>query len=712
MPGKPKMAMSSGFLEAYARLPKAQQSGVRSLISRFGADSTAPGLNYERIHAARDPAMRSVRIDRGYRAIVLKPERGDVHMLLWADKHDEAYTWARRHECRIHAETGALQVYEPRPEPAGGSGGAAGPVDAQAAAAAPAGAFADLRDRQLARLGVPAAMLAEVRAVRDDAELDAMQPRLPVEAYEALFLLLAGDSYEDLVRARETPREPVDTEDFAAALVRDDSRGRFVVVDDELELEATLNAPLKHWRVFLHPSQRRLVERSWNGPARVLGAAGTGKTVCAMHRARWLARNGRGRILFVTFTKNLAADIAHNLGAICGPKELARIDVTNLDRWVARFLRGRRYEFRIQYGRQPEAWSRALARKPAAPALPDAFYDDEWRQVVQAGGVTTAAEYLRVPRTGRGTRLNRAGRAAVWSVFEEYRAQLADRRLKEADDAYRDAAAELQRDPGAAGYAAVIVDEGQDLGEQAYRLIRAIAPAGADDLFVVGDGHQRIHGRNRVVLGRCGIDVRGRSRKLRLNYRTTEETRRWAIRLLAGRDIDDLDGGADDDRGITSLTRGPEPLVKHFESREAQSAFLVAWLRQVEAADRALRGVCIVARTKSERDAVADALQEAGLPHVLLEGQAVDAGETDGVRLATMHRVKGLEFDRLVMAGVNADLAPLAKAVEARGDAVEREAAETEERALLYVAATRARKELLVLSFGAPSPLLRPAPDE
>ena len=695
------MAMSSDFLDAFAKLPRPQQRGVRTLISRFNADSTASGLNYERIHAASDPAMRSLRIDQGYRAIVLKPEHGDVHMLLWADKHDDAYTWAERHECCINAETGALQVYEPHTEP---DAAAAAPAEA----AGPPLAFRNLRDRELARLGVPAAMLAEVRTVRDDAELDAMQSRLALEAYEALFLYLVGEGYEDLVREREAPQKPVDTRDFAAALARDDSRGRFVVVDDELELEAMLNAPLERWRVFLHPSQRRLVERQWNGPTRVLGAAGTGKTVVAMHRARWLARNlpGRGRILFLTFTRNLAADIEHNLGAICKPEESARIDVTNLDRWVTRFLQGRRYDFRIGFGRNREAWQRALDLKSAELDVPDAFYDDEWEQVIQAHGVTTRDEYLRVSRMGRGARLNRAARVQAWRVFEEYRTQLAERGVKEVDDAYRDAATLLQNDRGTLDYVAMLVDEAQDMGAQAYRLVRHIVPAGANDLFVVGDGHQRIYGRNKVVLGRCGIDVRGRSRKLRLNYRTTEETRSWAARLLAGRAIDDLDGGLDVDKGITSLTRGPEPLPRHFDNRHEQSAFIVAYLKQVQTEDASLRGVCVVARTRRERDAIADTLEEHDLPHVALEAGTVDAAETEGVRLATMHRAKGLEFDRVVMASINADLVPLPAAIDARGDVVERESAETEERALVYVAATRAKKELLVLSYDTPSRFL------
>lgn len=703
MAAKPSMAMSSDFLEAYARLPKAQQKGVRSLISRFNADPRAAGLNYERIKTARDSNMRSLRIDQGYRAIVLKPEQGDVHMLLWADKHDEAYDWAARHECRINPETGALQIYAPQ-EPEAAGGVAPSSVSSRAEETGPP-AFDALKDRELERLGVPSAMLEEVRRVRGEGDLDAMQGRLPVEAYEALFLYIAGEPYEQLVLERETPAEPVDTADFATALERIDSKVRFVVVDDEMELEEVLNAPLERWRVFLHPSQRRLVERHWNGPVRVLGGAGTGKTVVAMHRARWLARNAaeRGRILFTTFTRNLAVDIENNLRTICSPEEMMRIEVTNLDRWVTRFLHGQRYEFRIVYGRDRDAWERALDLKSTDLDLPDSFYDDEWEQVVQANGVTKEEEYRRVPRTGRGTRLNRAARVKIWRVFEEYRAQLAERALKEVDDAYRDAAALLDEGRANLDYATVIVDEAQDMGAQSYRLIRNIVPRGQDDLFIVGDGHQRIYGRNKVVLGRCGIEIRGRSRKLRLNYRTTEETRRWAANLLEGREIDDLDGGVDENRAFRSLTHGPTPHMERFENREDQCAFIIQYLRSLESRGESLRGVCIVARTGRERDATLEALKRASLPTVVLDGTRIDSPEVPGVRLATMHRVKGLEFDRMVLASMNEGLVPLSRALDSKGDEVERDWAETEERALVYVAATRAKRELLVLSYGAPS---------
>ena len=327
-------------------------------------------------------------------------------------------------------------------------------------------------------------------------------------------------------------------------------------------------------------------------------------------------------------------------------------------------------------------------------------------QVIQANGVTNEQEYRQVSRVGRGIRLGRSARVEVWPVFEEYRAQLAERGLKEVDDAYRDAAALLNEDGDGSEYVTVIVDEAQDMGAQAFALVRAIVPSGRDDLFIVGDGHQRIYGRNRVVPGRCGIDLRGRSRKLRLNYRTTEETRRWASRLLSGRDIDDLDGGADDNKGIRSLTRGPEPVLRNFVSREEQNDYLTGYLPDLQNGGESLRAVCIVARTAEERRAVEQALCGMGVETTVIERNTIDDGTKGGVRLATMHRVKGLEFERVVMAGINRGLVPLSAAVDNKSDAAARESAETEERALLYVAATRARKELLVLSYGVPGPLL------
>lgn len=712
MRGRYKLAIGDDFVTALVKLPRAQQQRVGKLINKLRDNPTAPGLNYERIRNATSPGMRSVRIDQAYRAILYDTGQGGLHLLLWVAKHDDAYAWAMRKECAVNPETGTVQVFVSQPGDPGRSS-----VATSTAAKAPS-AFDSLKDRQLVRLGVPATMLQEVRALRNESDLNDMQDRLPVEAYESLFFYLAGDSYEELILQREAPREPVDTDDFEAALDRDESRARFVVAEDEAALQQVLDAPLERWRVFLHPSQRRLVERRWNGSVRVLGGAGTGKTVVALHRARWLARRlleeaagdteNRRRILFVTYTRNLAADIENNLRAICSPEEMARIEVVNLDRWVTAFLRGTGYEFHIAYNQDQQSWDRAMDQRDPDLDFAEAFYAEEWQHVVQAAGIETEEEYLRIFRAGRGTRLGRSVRARIWPVFAEYRTQLAKQRIKEVDDAYRDAAALLVRDQGSSGadYASVIVDEAQDLGAPAFKLIRSIVPEGKDDLFVVGDGHQRIYGRSNVVLGRCGINIRGRARKLRLGYRTTEQTRAWAVRLLEDREIDDLDGGRDDNRDFKSLTHGPEPRLRHFDDRSEQANWIARYLKEMSERGERLRGTCIVTRTRKERDALADGLGERDIDVFVLERADPDHQHDDCARVATMHRVKGLEFDRVLIASVNRRMVPLSNALQKTGDDAARELAETGERALVYVAATRAKKELVVLSYGRRSEFL------
>ena len=688
------LAMSAGFLDAFARLPGQQQRGVTSMISKFGVTSRSSGLHLEPLKRSRDARVRSIRIDRDYRAIVRAPDTGTTHLLLWVDKHDDAYKWAERHECKVNPETGAVQIYD-----CAEITQAVPPLTTAANVRQSSGPFAALREQKLVRIGVPEAMVSMVRSIRDEDDLEEKKAQLPEEAYESLFFLLAGDSYEEVVRGMELPDAPVDTNDVTKALTRDESRSRFVLVHDEAELEAVLSAPLAKWRVFLHPTQRRLVERDWNGPVRLLGAAGTGKTVVAMHRARWLASHrGSGKILFITFTKNLATDIWKSLGTICSPPDLKRIEVTNLDAWVVRFLKSRGYDHGIAYSRDQEGWRNALQSRPSELNLPGRFFETEWEQIVQAKGVSTLDEYKRVSRMGRGTRLNRIDRIKIWKVFEDYKLYLASRGVKAPEDAYRDAIALINSDRSHLGYSSVIVDEAQDLGSAAFELIRSLVPPDKNDIFITGDCHQRIYGR-KAILGHCGIDIHGRARKLYLNYRTTEQTRAWSSRLLEGRKIDDLDGGRDDNTRIRSLTNGPEPMVRCFPTAEDQASFLASDLKRLQAGGENLADICIVARSKAERDAVRDAIKRLGVATELIDRQSDDRTRS-GVRLATMHRVKGLEFERIVLVSVNAGLVP----PKARWDSVtsdsEREELETTERALLYVAASRAKKAVQVLSYG------------
>jgi hypothetical protein len=315
--------------------------------------------------------------------------------------------------------------------------------------------YHSLTNQELISIGTPEDVIPQVRMIRSEAELDAMQPFLPVEAYEGLFLIAAGDTVSDVLQSRETRVDlAIDTEDFSAAIETAESQARFVVIDDHDTMAAILNAPLAQWRVFLHPTQHKLARSERSGPVRVLGGAGTGKTVLAMHRAKWLADSHgsiENKVFFTTFTKNLASDIEENLKTLCTQTQMQKIEVQNLDAWVHAFLRRNKYEYTIVFGRRQgpaaDAWGLALSLSDPTLALPPNFYEEEFERVILAQGVTSRDEYRQAKRTGRGTVLTRSKRDAIWPVFEEYRAALTSRKLKEVDDAYRDAATLLRSQP-------------------------------------------------------------------------------------------------------------------------------------------------------------------------------------------------------------------------------------------------------------------------
>lgn len=689
-----RVAIFDDFFEAFGTLPQAQQKKVREFLRKFRANPTDPAINYEKIQSFADPNLRTVRIGIDYRAIILKPDAGNVFGLLWVDHHDEAMAWAKNKRVTINPEIGAIQIYDV--------------VEAQEVVEAekPPEAkkskplFKSFKDAELLGIGVPEGLLPLVRSFTVMAELEAAQKQLPPIAWEGLAYLANDETLEEVRKALglDKPAEAVAIDDFAAALENDSSKQQFFVVDNDAALEAMLDAPLEKWRVFLHPSQRQLVERQWNGPVRVLGGAGTGKTVVAMHRAAWLAKtvftSDTDRILFTTFTKNLADDISENLDKLLDGAPRKRIEVLHLDAWVRRFLKSNGYPLEIAYfgseGPAKVAWEHALASGPSDYS--PAFYREEWERVVLAQGCSTETDYLKAPRTGRGLRLERSARKKIWPVFETYRRELEAKKLKESSDAVRDATQLLRSGKGAAAYKAVIVDEAQDLPTVGFELIRAMVPAGNNDLFIVGDGHQRIYGRM-VNLGKAGIQIVGRSKRLRINYRTTEQIRQYAVAQLEGVHIDDLDDGMDSVKGYRSLTKGPPPVVTVAKNFEKEVEAIIAFAKKGE-----LSRTCVVARTNPWLQKYAKAFEEAGIKIRVLSRDVYDVATEPGLRLATMHRVKGLEFDRVAIAGVNEGVVPLASALSSASDDAAQADVERQERSLFYVALTRARREVLITS--------------
>lgn len=697
MTGSVKVAISSDFLTAFARLPRQVQGKVTEFVNKFRNNPMSPGINYEKLNAGMDKKIYSVRIDDSYRGIVVRQQETGVYLLLWVDHHDEAYQWASRKRCEVNPNTGAIQVYDVQT------------VVEKASAPANVYLFASAKDEELLKLGVPEVQIEFVRSFICKEDFYKSESAMPQDAYEHLSWLVEGFPMEEVLELVNEEQNTVDSgEDLSAALDVPTTLKSFVVVDGEDELRRIMAEPLEKWRVFLHPAQRKIVQKEYSGSARVLGGAGTGKTVVAMHRAKHLASKceGQQRILMTTFTANLAADIRENLRKICTLEELRRIEVIHLDAWVNQFMRESGFSAQIGYDDAMDPlWEKAILLADNDLTFEASFYKEEWNRIVIAQEALTLEKYVKATRNGRGTRLDRKKRMQVWKVFENYQNLMKENQIRDINTAMYESTKLLQSVGKRSRYISVIVDEGQDFSDNAYRLIRALAgEEHPNDVFIVGDSHQRIY-RNHPTLSRCGIKVRGRSSILKINYRTTEEIRKHAFALLNGISFDDLDEDFDLGDKCQSLTHGEKPIIESFNNANDEFDFLFGEIKKLKDNGVALTDICVVARTRKLVDDYIALFTRAGIRSYAIKRNKVDDRSFDGLRVATMHRVKGLEFKYVFIAAVNNRIIPLPSAIN-KTDAVSEMESLTSEKCLLYVAMTRAQKGVYITSYGKKSEFL------
>jgi hypothetical protein len=699
-----ELAVSKDLLRQLAQLPPKVLKKVFELVDGFEHDSKSAARHLEPIHQFRDKRARTARVGDDYRAIIVAPEQGNRYLLVYVDHHDEAMRWARNKVFNIHPVTGSLQVFDVE--------AATAAVPAPSAKASAKEAFGQFADDQLVQLGVPEPLLPSVRRVRDDAGLMRLAPHLPEEASEALTWLLAGDSFDEVKAVvSASKKHKVDTADFGTALNDLNTQRRFVRIRSALELEEMFSRDVDEWRIFLHPDQRRIVTHDFaGGAARVLGGPGTGKTVVAMHRAKFLVDNffkdTDDRVLFTTFSKSLAQDIKRNLRKLCGGADHPRIEVTHLHSWSARWLREQGIGVRIANEEdRRQAWSDATGITGLG-RFTLAFVKAEWDRVVQAQNVTDEVGYLRVSRKGcGGGLLKKTDRQFLWSVFSAYREQLQQKGSQEFVDVVRMARQKLETS-GAPPYRAVVVDETQDFGPEELKLLRALAPSGPNDLFLVGDSYQRIYAVP-VRLSACGIDIVGRGKRLRVNYRTTHEIREYALQLFGSGQRDDLDGGLDSLRGYTSVLSGPDPQEEWFADEAAERKAMVAHVRRLS--ERAKpESLGVLAPTRAEVRACVDTLRKAGVAALALD-EKEELPDDPGVRVCTMHRAKGLEFHHVVVCGLGDDRFPRSIRPELADDDLAVEEQLAREKSLLLVACTRARETLLLSGWGKRAATSTPA---
>ncbi len=692
----PRLAIDKGFLKDLVNLEKPVRNRVSEVFDEFDS-ATHTGLHLEKIANSRNSRFRSIRIDQSWRGIVLAPDTGDVYTLLKVLPHDDAYQWAQRSNISVNSATGGIEIRDeaeldrqiPEREAAVATG-AATPI------------FADIKDGALKRLGIDYKVLAFARTVTDPAQLDTAKSFLPETQWDVLFGLAAGFTAEEVWADLGTQilSEPVDTTDVDAAIKR--SNDRVVLVSGPGELMTVFAYPFATWRVYLHPTQRTIVDAAYKGPARATGGPGTGKTVVALHRAHMLAQRGDGKVLVTTFTSTLSESLQNGLDMLVEDEDADdRIDVSHVDRIAHRvFRKAYGVPHMLNFDAEKEVWSELIEGRSLS--YTPVFLSEEWRHVALARRIDTLDAYLATKRTGRGRGLGSAQRTEVWQAISAFERALTERGLWTHETVRREATRLLEAQ-AEKPFRHIVVDEAQDLSPDQWRLLRAAAPVAPDDIFIAGDTNQRIYD-NRVSLKEVGINIAGRSSRLNINYRTTAEILGWSLGLLHGDPIDDMDGGLDSLAGCKSYVHGKRPVLCGHADADAEATFIATSVKEWIDSGIEPSEIGIAVRTKWWITKINHALHTAGIDTLDL---AKSSDDDNAVCTGTMHRMKGLEFRYMCVAGVGANQVPLASAVTPIGEDKQTHLQDLErERCLLFVACTRAREELLVTWHDQPSPFI------
>ncbi len=685
------------FTLSLGRLAAEEQKAAKTTAFDLQLDPSKPGMQFHKLDKAKDKNFWSVRVNADLRIIVHRSE-GSL-LLCYVGHHDDAYRWGESRKLERHPATGAAQLVEMRetvrervrevvvPKYVEAAEEEIAPAPSATPQVAPAKRlFAGVAKDELLAYGVPEEWVGEVSAATEATLLE-LADHLPAEAAEALLELATGG----------TPKRPVQAPVGADPFAHPDAQRRFRIVADAEELERALEAPWEKWIVFLHPTQREIVERDFNGPARVAGSAGTGKTIVALHRAVHLARERPdARVLLATFSDPLAYALNDRIRRLIGnqPRLAERLEVRSMG------AVGRRL-YEVHFGAPTIASDEEVRRRieRAAQETPGHkfgahFLWTEWAQVVDAWQLGTWEDYRDVARLGRKTRLAERHRQVPWGIYEKVREGLAADGLVTLPMLFQRLVGPMAQ--AAAGgrppFDFVVLDEAQDVSVAELRFLAALGGDRPNALFFAGDLGQRIF-RAPFSWRALGVDVRGRSQTLRVNYRTSHQIRRAADRLLPA-EIADVDGVAETRKGTVSAFNGPEPDVRILPSAEEEGAAVAEWLAERRSEGMAPHEIGVFVRSEAEVERALAAVRLAGLDAAVIDGsRSTGRGE---VVVGTMHLAKGLEFRAVVVMACDDEVIPLQSRIEQVGDEADLEEIYDTERHLLYVACTRARERLQV----------------
>ncbi len=677
------------FANSLSRLTGDEQKAVKTTAFDLQLNPANPGMQFHKLNKAKDKNFWSVRVSGDIRLIVHKT--ADSLLLCYVDHHDKAYDWAERRRLETHPKTGAAQWVEIRetvqeivvPEY----------VEAPKSSAAGKPLFASISDDDLLGYGVPGEWLADVRSATEDSLL-ILAEHLPAEAAEALLELATGGK----------PRAPQPAFSAANPFDHPDAQRRFGVMANVEELERALEFPWDKWTIFLHPEQRQWVEREYTGPARVSGSAGTGKTIVALHRAVFLARSHPdARVLLTTFSDTLANALRTQLRRLVSnePRLAERIDVHAINAIGIRLYKSHFGAANLATREVVLDLIREASSGVGAHKFSEHFLYTEWEQIVDAWQLDGWEAYRDVVRLGRKTRLPEQQRAVLWSIFERVREGLAARNAISFPALFGRLVPVMgeSRNPP---FQFVVVDEAQDFSIAHLRFLASLGGGRPNALFFAGDLGQRIF-QQPFSWKALGVDIRGRSRTLRVNYRTSHQIRIQADRLL-GPQVSDVDGNTDERGDTVSVFNGPPPIIRVLGSQEEEIATVGTWLSERLKAGVVPHEIGVFVRSPRELDRARAAVERADIPYKVLDEHV----ETTGghVSISTMHLAKGLEFRAVGVMACDDEVIPLQERIETVGDDADLQEVYDTERHLLYVACTRARDHLLVTSVDPASEFL------
>lgn len=684
-----RLYFSTIFFDKIFKLPREIQYKILDFQKKFKENPFSHNINLEPIGDFKDSSLRTARISGDYRAIIGVVGNGD-YSVLYVDHHDEAMAWARNKKFRWNENTQAVQLLEIENV-------VEHKVPEEIKGVLP---MTKYTDEQLLSIGVPDEQLEMVRNLRDIDDLGDKEKYLPADTFENLFYLFDNVPIESILADIEEGKKLSNENDRMTS--RNNKRMMVEITGDD-EIKRWIDGDFEKWMIFLHPSQRTVVEKNYNGAVKVSGGGGTGKTVAALHRLKLICgTNPNKKVLFTTFTKSLVADLQKRIDML--GVEKSRYELANIDSLVreiaVKYHLIKPNVYILDYNsegvsKKEQIWNKIIEEN--VTEFDSDFLDREYTEVIEYNNNKTQEEYLSQSRIGRNERITRKQRIEVWRLVERYVKYKQTNNYVDRAELFNIVTNYLNEN-NERPYSHVIADEIQDFSYPELRFIRSLTPEGPNDLFLVGDPYQRIYNNKKIVFSKVNINVRGRSKRLRVNYRTTDEIKRSAVNVLHGLKYDDMDGGEESLAGYHSIMHGKMPEYKIFKTVSEEYDAIVKFLRDCHEGGISYKDMAITCRFRDNIKAIQKYLH--GIDDINYKEINSQTGNNDGVSLSTFHGIKGLEFKVVVIADVDKRTFPYHPYNYESMTAREKNEFDKNERSLIYVALTRAMQFVLITGVG------------